>query len=65
MSMLLLIVVSIIISCNALYVSSNNRIDTKLFSKGFGSKPITDSGNVPAVEAIKLTRKTDTRQVMV
>ena len=64
--MIIVIILLIIISCNALYVSNNNRIYSKLYSKGFGTKQTSaDSGNVPAVEAIKLTRKTDTRQVMV
>jgi len=68
---LVIFVMIFIISSNALNdnrLSSLNYKITKLYqSKGFGTKPsIVDSNsNTPAVEAIKLTRKTDTRQVMV
>ena len=67
---LIIFVMIFIISSSALNnsrLSSFNYKITKLYqSKGFGTKPSIDSNsNAPAVEAIKLTRKTDTRQVMV
>lgn len=62
----LLITLFSISNCYYYNINNNsNRLFKIFLSKGFGSKAInTQQNNVPAVEPIKLTRKTDTRQVM-
>ena len=70
--MIIIIVISlllIIFSISNCYYINNNynylRFCNIYMSKGFGSKTQnTQNNNGPAVEPIKLTRKTDTRQVM-